>query len=113
MQTENYRRAVWLHDQLDFQLKYGFKSLKGYAINQGPIQIVELPEIANLIGEERIQDRVYVKSLYAWVYKNKGINEDSHEIVRELAMLRIFHKLNPIPTLRQLMGIQTNTEGNY
>ena len=106
-------KAQWLHDQLTFQLQYGFKDLRGYAINQGPIKIIEYPELAKLTGGKRIENRVYVNSLYAWVYMNKGINEDSHEIVKMLAMIRIFKTPIVIPTMAEIMGIQTKPQANY
>jgi hypothetical protein len=102
---QEQRRAEWLHDQLLHQLKWGFISLTGNAINQGNIKIIEYPPIAR-ITDQRVGDHVYVMNLYQWIFKTKGVNQDSLEICRLLALARIFKKASKIPTIAEVMADQ-------
>lgn len=101
-------KAQWLHDELQFQLKYGFKTLIGYSIrfNKLGITYVEHPEIAAEYNG-MIDSTYYVKSLYDTIYRMVGINEKGHAITRQLAMDRIFAPKPVIPSLGELMGLKT------
>jgi hypothetical protein len=80
-------------EQLEFNLKYGFFTLRGNAIQLAMLLIIEHRKLAELTNEERMGNRVFVKDIYAWYFKQKGVNDDSIAVCQALAMVRVEKKL--------------------
>jgi hypothetical protein len=103
-EEQERKELDWEIAQWEFKVKHGLFKLRGSALRFPFLTVVEEPYIAALSKSKRIDNTVFVKSLYAFMFEQKGVTEDAMElciaiaIVRvDIALQKLYAKLEPTP----------------
>jgi hypothetical protein len=85
-ESSTISRVEEIDREIQFKIKYGF--LPGKIMKHGLVTIVELPEHPVMWGK-RIGDRVYTRSLYAYLLEQYGVSDDAFFWIWELYSIRM------------------------
>lgn len=98
------KELEWEIAQWTMRVKWGMFKLRGNSLRFPFLMVVEEPYLAALSNSKRIENTVFVKSLYAFMFEQKGVTEDAMELCIAIAIVRVdvalqklYAKLEPTP----------------